>query len=87
MLYVPVAGTVQNCIPLVVLKKLVSFFHPSTPVPVKPVLAVDKLGPSRPVVPPGVNVALVKVYKGGLAGTFPGSTTVILTWPGPERVA
>jgi hypothetical protein len=49
--------------PLVTLKKDVSFFQVSTPVPVNPFLASVKLGPESPVFTPGVKVALVKLYK------------------------
>jgi hypothetical protein len=62
--YVAVLGTVQYCIPLVTLKKAVLFFQASTPVPVSPVLAASRLGPSLPVVPPGVKViALLNSYR------------------------
>jgi hypothetical protein len=54
--------------PLVVLKKLVSFFHASTPAPVNPSRACVRLGPICPVCPPFVNVAEVNAYNDGPNG-------------------
>ena len=53
--------------PLDVLKNDVSFFHASTPTPVRPLRAEDKLGPSIPFTPPEVNVASANGYNEGAA--------------------
>jgi hypothetical protein len=63
ILYVAVAGTVHICIPLITSKYAVLVFQESTPAPVSPDLAAARLGPAKPVVPPGVKVALVNGYK------------------------
>jgi hypothetical protein len=54
--------------PLVVLKKLVSFFQVSVPVTDSPARACVRLGPTCPFAPPFVNVAEVNAYNDGPKG-------------------